>query len=86
MICSTPACRKKECLNKEQHTQKCYAFIYGKEEPCAYCVLKDDDCPEKVNEITFEENDHFYVTKWEKRIGTVFRLMSSSCGTLPKKC
>lgn len=58
--------QKKECLNKEQHTQKCYAFIYGKEEPCAYCVLKDDDCPEKVNEITFEENDHFYVTKWRE--------------------
>ena len=58
--------QKKECLNKEQHTQKCYAFLYGKEEPCAYCVLKDDDCPEKVNEITFEENDHFYVTKWRE--------------------
>lgn len=46
--------------------KKCYQVLYGKDEPCQHCTLTSCDADSMSYESYFEENGHFYITRFRE--------------------
>ena len=43
--------------------QKCYQILYGKSEPCEFCMMNQPDTSDDPDETVFEENGRFFTAK-----------------------
>lgn len=46
--------------------KKCYQVFYGKDEPCVHCTLNSRNKEDISHETYFEENGHFYITRFQE--------------------
>ena len=51
----------KECVG-----QKCYSALHGREEPCSFCTVKSHAPDGRSHEMTVEESDRFYSTRFRE--------------------
>lgn len=52
------------CKEEGESGQKCYQFLRGRESPCPNCFLKPCGEGGTVPEVYYQENGHFYITRF----------------------
>ena len=54
------------CKEEGESGQKCYQFLRGRESPCPNCFLKPCGEGGTVPEVYYQENGHFYITRFQE--------------------